>query len=739
MIRIFVAILLVATPGLSNAEPLRVSAGEHSEFTRIVLEHPELPQWQARRRGSTYRLIFSSVSPLNFDLSRVFRLIDRSRVGDIRAVGGNVIEFDVVCQCDVRPVQNGESALVLDVWPVTDEPPDTQPSVADLNTPLEAELSPLPPATESMVPELAEPATVQMPELPVVPSPVKGFALDFEPSELTGQASVELLGRALSRAATQGLVSAEEAVDAREGESTLQQLRSLGDRLNLSVTTSFDRATLPDTRALPPTESGGQCLADRYVNVVSWGDVEDKGALGRIRGAAISENGSVDPNGIARLARFYIHLGFGAEAKVAAEYMETSREKEVVQALADVVDLGSSVSSVLQGQAACQGKVALWSILAQPLTAASAPRSVSPALAEFSALPSHLRTHLGPLLSERLHSIGFHEEARTAINALTRGGIKTEESELATARLELEGTHADKAREALTDLSNGTNLTAAAALFELLLDAEERGMAPNPAWVDDTPTLVGALEGTEVAERLNVAGLRGKIALGRFDDFRTAIVEDTPGLNSESRKELVQLALRKVLETGSDTVFLKSEVGLVKILPPRDLPREVRRGIADRLYSLGLPRRALAYIDRDPEAQEDLETAVRVLIASGHTETALATLERSALAVAADLRARTLVAAGRDDTAMSAFFEAGDMENADSAAMRVAEWAWLAENGNLPLASAARILSSSPIVPEPVIENPNGTLIDALRERRQSARSLLELTQPSDGISDFTN
>ena len=142
-------------------------------------------------------------------------------------------------------------------------------------------------------------------------------------------------------------------------------------------------------------------------------------------------------------------------------------------------------------------------------------------------------------------------------------------------------------------------------------------MAPNPAWVDDAPTLVGALEGTEIAERLNLAGMRGKIALGRFDEFRAALVDDAPGLTDDSRRELASLALRTLLVAGSDETFVTTEIGLSKIVAPASLPRPVRHGLAKRLHELGLSQRATAYLDATPETKEDLELAVRVRLAIG--------------------------------------------------------------------------------------------------------------------------
>ena len=88
--------------------------------------------------------------------------------------------------------------------------------------------------------------------------------------------------------------------------------------------------------------------------------------LGRLRTAAIAEDGSVEPEGAIQLAKYYLHLGFGAEAGVSIQNNLPFQDREIIDALADIMDRGHTDSNVFDGQISCNGIVSLWAALARP-------------------------------------------------------------------------------------------------------------------------------------------------------------------------------------------------------------------------------------------------------------------------------------------------------------------------------------------------------------------------------------
>lgn len=720
---------LLASGG-AHAAPVTVAAGEHPGFTRLVLEFGVLPDWSLGTTSRGYALDFVSDIPPAFDLSRVFRLIDRGRVSDIRSTATG-LEIDIACDCRLFVSTSVPESLVVDVKPRR-MPPD--PAVSAPQVP---PVEPVPlrdpftfPGSDGNAETAGGPPVGAF---PVTPLP---WALDEMAGwpDSTRDALLATVGREFSRAAAQGLIEADPETGRPPSAVPPVPIPGAEGHANISVVTSLDRVITSDRPDLPPTDSGLTCLPDDSIDVAAWwGEVA---ALGRTRQAAVGEDGSVTEDGARKLARLYLAQGFGAEAIVVARLLPDHSEQMLLIALADIMDFGKTASAVLNGQIFCEGHVALWAVLAQPLGKSDAPLSTDHILSAFSELPAHLRAHLGPTLAERLRGAGLDEAARAAVNAVTRGGSRTDESELATARLDLSGTHATDARHRLEGLSDGTDVTAAAALLELLLDAEARDMPPNPAWVEDAPTLVRAVEGTEVSERLNLAGLRGLIALDRYEAFRSAIIESTPGLTDETRRDLSIRAFGAVAKRGDDRQFLESVIALEGFAKPGDLPRETRFAISARYAALGLGRNAEAYLPDDPASAEELKVAADVLTTTGRMAEAALLLAASDDPAAPGLLGKVLVASKRDRDAVPVLASAGRSDAAARAAIRAADWTWLADSETGALADAARDLTLADQVSGVSETAPNGSLIERSRTLRDRAGTLLDAT---DMKAAFTN
>ncbi len=719
-----------------------VSSGEHPGFTRVVVQFDRLlPNWRTNATADEYQILFDT-DEISFDLSRALRLIGRERIAGITAVEDG-LAIKLACDCDVRVSTSVSAALVADVHPRVPGKPNAMDGIAAmLETPADGDAvqdvqigsAPSMPRDAPASPGLPAVGELLLDQGLSLRDGARALLLDElafpSPSQST---AVTLIGRQLSRAASQGLIEPDQNTAPRDIMRSADNL-AMHDRANLSVTTSIDAAINPELSTVPPTENGAKCLSNTAVDVASWGDPSDVKAHGRFRAGAIAEDGSIDPSGALDLSRYYVAMGMGAEARVVARYLREN-DRRLLTALADIMDRGRSDADILTGQVFCDGRVALWALLARPLPS-DRPVSTDTILATFSALPPHLRTHLGPVLSERLRQAGLPEDVRQVVNAMTRGGDHTDRSELTSARLDLEGTKAERARGSLARLSNGTDLTAAEALLELLQDAEDRGLPPNPAWVlDDVPSLVRATEGTEVAAELNLAGLRGLIALGYFNAFRTAVAEPTPGLNADSRRELAALVLAKAVADGSDEDFLKTEIGMTRLAGPTDLERGLRYDIAQRLLSMGLPSRALAYISNDSQDPENVTVAANVYLALGQPETALSLLNETA--EQSGLRGDAHLTAGDLASALPAYSKADRTSDALVSALRLGDWNWIATNGNDELASAVRVLNDP--VPVPAEPESNGALIETSRELRAQARSLLQRTEPANIGSTFTN
>lgn len=753
----WIAALLTSAQTAAAAEVV-VKAGQYPDFIGLVLEFAERPAWSAARNDQGYVVTLETEAPVDLDLAGAVRILEAAPLAVAGA--GNSIEIALGCRCAVEAANQGEAALVLDIYdlggggqPVVVEPAAEMAAPAE---PQGAEIAAAPardPRPNATTPTVAapgpEPGGPPSPPPAVLPwdvsttrtaAPSPGSA-DIRLAESLGEAlrggaqghAVELLGRELSRAAAQGLIEA--GTPGPRSADLGSAPVSLGEnRANISVTNGLDREIIALRDEVPPTGDGSVCLPDSAVNVADWGDPSGLRDLGRIRGEAISEDGFVSREGALALARYYIALGFGAEARSSATAMAPGAARDLILALADIVDAGETGRGALAGQLSCDGMVSLWAALARPFGPSEVPASTDAMLSTFSALPAHLRTHLGPTLAERLRAAGLEDEARNAVNAVTRSGNQTGQSTLVTARLGLTGTEGDAARATLEELSRGTDVTAAEALLGLFEDAVDRGLPPNPKWVDDAPSLVRATVGTEVSEKLNVAGLQGRIALGQFEELREALAIEQAGVDDEMFRRLAADAVAAAAIQADAVDFLKTELGFAAAAPAALMARADRLAVAERLHAIGLPKRALIYLPDDPDGPDEAVVAAGILAAAGETERAIGLLSSRDESAALGTLGTVLSKAGRDADAIPVLEQGGLLEEAALGAMRIGDWGWIAERDAQVSPAARTLLGQDSHAGE---DGGNAALIETSRDLREQARSLLETATV--GEPAFTN
>ncbi len=778
----------------ASAETVRVRTGDHAGFTRIVLEFSSRPTWTAGRTREGYAIRFAPESGVNFDLKSAFTLIDRDRISDLRSEPeGGSLSIDLACDCVAEFSDYGTSTIVIDISigppldkhrfePYLDQSESPQQGFRDVEDSGSPNLMltsnsfepPLPPVALSIDMMSKAELSTDWPLIRQTKAPKRiahppsrenetanghertQIVADFFPTmspklslinefqAIQTSPVVSLLATEFSRAVAQGLISADPVADADSSlsENNVEKLPSVfNQRANLSVVTSMDRDSVRQRETLAPTNSGRTCIPNSAIDLASWGDPKDRSVLGTLRRKATAEDGSVTQSGRLALARYYIALGFGSEAEALAEELEDDDYRAFLTAIAHVIDRGESNSEVLAGQLGCAGDIALWGALAQPFTAADMPSSNLAILKAFSALPLHLRSHLGPLLSERLRSAGQEIDALTALNAVTRGGGSSPIHDLTEARLGLSGTTAPSARRSLVSLSEGTDVTAAEALLELLRDAERRAVSPEPEWVDDAPSLIRATRGTTISEDLRVAMLIGQIALGRFDATRIALVEPGPGVTEDIRSGLAHDALVAATIAADAPTFLRTEIGMSQFAGKGQFDPETRFAIAERLWKVGLYERARVYLPAVPNTDGERMIAARVLGATNETDLALSILAGSD---EPDLRTEAAAMLDRSDRpseAVVAYVSAERIPEATRSAFRNGDWAWVVDNAEDRISLAAEALTQ---VRRPVEsakadgELVNTRLLESTSERRLSAVVLLETVGIVVGQSAFT-
>ena len=313
-------------------------------------------------------------------------------------------------------------------------------------------------------------------------------------------------------------------------------------------------------------------------------------------------------------------------------------------------------------QAACPGRVALWSALARPKIMPGDGTETGAVLITFSDLPVHLRRHLGPGLAEKFLSSGDAGTAQRLRDAIWRApGDPGAEALLMDGQLARARGDLGAAETAFAAASRGGGPPAVRALVELV---DARIALGEPIDID-TMTEAAALRREMRGSALEASLFRAEmLARASGGDYATAF-----GMAAETGPQIAADLWRLLAASGPDSALLDHAVlapGMA--LPPID--SVTRERIGARLLSLGFPDEALLWLPPDNVVQvaeaelarEDARSALRALAGETGPE-------------AERLRAAALAQLGDASAAARAFTAAGDAASARTALWRAEDWA----------------------------------------------------------------
>lgn len=637
-------LLLVAAPA---AAQVRVTSGEHDGFTRVVLQGPGLAGWQVLRRADGYDLRLRM--PVRIDLSRAFDLIGRQRVRGLAPLpAGNGLALSIGCACHVIPFELEPGVIVIDV---RDGPP---PEGSSFELAMDGQrMAPLAPA--AFGPPRPRPR-------PVKPWDWVRDALAPPPRhdpvpELPGPAATALrqaLIEQLGRGVAEGIVDpvARPPVAPQGSEPPAGTSLWLGDLPGLTAHLPRDPSDM-STR-------GAACLPDEQVSLEGWGQV-DMPAYAQMSASMpdlLGEFDRPDPDAIRAAVRLRLWLGFGAEARLMLDSFGADLpEAPALRAMARIVDgapaSGPAPEPAFADMQSCSGAAALWAVLAAP-DERLPQTDIASVQRAFSALPPHLRQHLGPTLVRHFIAAGQDAAAQTARMAMARtepdGSVRLVDVDLAMA-----GGDAKAALDAAETIKNGGGADHRAALMSLI---DARAALQEPVSADEL-TAVEAYH----SEAPDAASERAVIlARALAGDFDTAFA-------MSDAAPAVQRDLWPILSgTGPDSAVI-----LHAIRPPadsiRDVAAETRKALGERLLSLGFADAALVWVADLP----DQVFAARIELARGDPDAALRRLGAERGEDADRLRADALLRLGNAAAAATLLSDI-DAQQAAVARLRSRQW-----------------------------------------------------------------
>ncbi len=718
MMRWFALMLLFwAGPMPLLAAAVQVSAGEHAGFTRLVLQFDAPVSWTMGRTPDGYELRLPEGSE-QYNLSKAFDQIGTSRLAAIWAdPNSGALHVGVACACYAMPFEFRPGIVVIDLH--DGAPPKGSSFEHPLDGGAAADLAAPPVIRPRTRPDKATGPvynwanTTLVPPLQPVeskPSLVPRLAnLDPQLEPLRQSLIVEL-----SRGASDGIV---DMAKPQAGNGAIVDAATPAP----NTATQFRLSAAPDLvirqkgqSNAPMTAQGADCISDDRLDLVAWAEnspVADQ--MGPAQSGLIGEFDRPDPAAIKRAIRFDLYLGFGAEARALMRSFPTADPDSALwQSMAHILDDEPDPHPAFAGMAACNTAAALWALLADPAIQSVDTIARSAILRAFSALPIHLRRHLGPALIDRFLTMKEISTATALHDAILRApGESGPVVAMMQANLDAAMGHPAVAEARLEPLANGSGPATATALVALV---EQRAILGQTVDFSQVKLLEGYLKerrgGADEADFQHAV----IVAQGASGDFDTAF----SGL--PNAPDAAALLWQTLAQTGSDSAVLAhATVPDSDALPQAAKP--VASLIADRLINLGLAAQAgrwLRLVDKPPPI-----LLARVALAQGDPQTTLTLLEGLEEPLALPLRAEALRQSGADMAAAEVYAALDMPDKRWNAVARARDWQALAVQGSRAWKSAAEML----LAPQAASQSPLGPLArdEALLSQSAATRAAL--------------
>jgi len=713
---LLVLLLVLLLPQAAAAQQIAVRSGEHENFSRLVFMFPAGTRWSTERVPGGYKLTTTAQAG-RFDLSRVFDLIPKTRILGVSSdIDTRSVFIETAPTVHLESFSLPIGAAVLDI--VDGAPPDEPsviappgpshrpaPNLGYLDLYWARRPDPAPSATASPEPERA-----------TAPLAAKATPLDI-PDPRIESAEAELVDQ-LGRAASQGLIKMElpktpkaMPAQAREVAAEPQQDPPQENGLALQSETVVDRDMASAFAGHRLANSGHSCPDDSDFDLSAWlGEKSPSEEMANARRDLVGEFDRPRPEAVLHMARVYIAHGFGAESKAVLKTFGAEAEQAaILSVLADIVD-GTPVASAepLAAMSGCDGKVAMWSVLAQDPVPSKAEVNFGALVRAYSALPPNIRNLVGPELSKRLIEMGAPDVARTVRSMLARvpEGHQTA-LDVMDAQIKLQNGEAKGATELLDKVAQDASPIAAESLALSIETKLSQGESIPASDVENAGALAIELKRTETGAKLERAKILGLASTAQFD----AAFEGLSNWHSPSFGALKQKTTNDLMallaRVPDDKIFITTWFRNGGDTDPALLEPQVQIALADRLAGSGFWKSAKDVLTAETRRSDAGRMALAKAALAGHDASAaysylIGLTDENASA----LRGQALSLLGRHDSAEEEFARAGQSEAQVDEAWRSGNLEVVAQQGTEDQKRFVELFGADGTAAEAVPEGP---------------------------------
>ncbi|SLN13112.1 hypothetical protein AQS8620_00169 [Aquimixticola soesokkakensis] len=625
-----------------RAETIDVKSGEHADFSRLVIQFAQPTNWTLGRTQTGYEFR-PARAEVRYRLDSIFTLIPKKRIKSVEDLKDGSLFLTVPENFSADAFEIRAGRVVIDIKDeaprqnsVFERPLASQESREIVVTPQET------PVAEKKAPIPADLIDLPAPK-PQIAAPLfpVTFADPEEDDAAAEQAQQDLFDlqtrtleteqqviASLSRAVSQGLLSADTTPvpsfnlpapsSPAAAPATSTQPNAAEDAMppqtpqavppapevkrtpenHIRLETAIDRARGGRGQSPAPQMAEHACLDGDIVNIATWGEPPEEGLMfATYRNGLTQEFDTPNPEQVAALAKYYAYLTFGAEARAALrDFGVIVEDMALIDTVAAIMD-GDPVTdpNPFADSYACDSASALWALLASDRFPRDANRNDTAILDAFSALPSHLRWHIGPRLAEIYVKNGALPQADRIKNVLNRGEERAVEAmDLLDARIDLADQNANDAIARLETIVAEDGTLAAEALADLMAAQLASGIPVSPQRIVDAQSMARTYTGTPMAQTLNTRAFQAMIAAGDGAAVLTQLLtKDDIEMAPATKDELASDALKTLAENGDTQEFLKA-TGQISRTP------EARRFSQD---ALGAAAVQLARLEFDAAAR----------------------------------------------------------------------------------------------------------------------------------------
>lgn len=733
-----------------DAAPARVQSGDHADFARLVISVPNGATWRAEKTADQVTLTFEDHED-GFNTAQVFDLIQRNRVSAVSS-DGTTVRFDLACACNVVAFEVGTGFVALDIVDpgarLTENFLPQAPNSPTSQAPVTAAVTP----TSQRIPTAAAPALpTQAPSaLPIRPGPIARDVLSTQEQAVLNDIQNQL-AREFGAAATRGTLDPTPGLSLPTSQTNPQiDLSAFGPDLpdvvepeprplpqeiaegltNIRISSSMDLPDFARDARGAISVSGAVCPENATLDVANWGDSRPFHVqMSAARRGLFGEFDKLDKDVAIRLAKTYIHFGFGAEAReVLTMEPDLAAEQHMLIAIADIMETGQAQDHpTLSNLLDCDTDVALWAILADETLQVATAIEPSSALLALNKLPVHLRKFLAPALSGRLLAHGDTDAAATALRSLERlPKSLPPAAQLAQANVALDEGRTALGTARLATVIDSNSAQSPEALIALV-DAQLKAQQPVS---HDIAGLIEAyakeLKGTEIGSELRRAHVFALVKSGQFDKAFEAKL-NLGGDSEDAAAVDLRLTLIKELTNAADDVVFLDHMFRQNTQDVVRLPWLDRLALAERYLALGFAGTAQDVIgalpDRPRNARQGVLSARIALELSQpqQAQAALLGLEGEDIDL---LRAKAKRMAGEHAQAHQLFQQTNRPDDALQAAWLAEDWRQLTPQ-NSPVFGPMIALADVDMPQNATTEGMLARSTSALNES-QSARQVLE-------------